>query len=153
MKKHIKHRHSPVPPGFEPDLGGIISKMQQQLASLDRKIDMLISRSSPSQRFDQPQRQGEPRQDNAYRPRPMHKAICADCSKECEVPFRPRPERPVYCQACFAKRKSGGPFKERQENRPPEARIVQESLFDKSHAGEKRRGADKKRPRVHKKKR
>lgn len=36
-------------------------------------------------------------------PREMHKAICADCGKECEVPFRPREGRPVYCKECYAK--------------------------------------------------
>ncbi len=35
----------------------------------------------------------------------MHKATCADCNKECEVPFKPREDRPVYCRECFAKRK------------------------------------------------
>ena len=36
-------------------------------------------------------------------PREMHKAICADCGKECEVPFRPKEGRPVYCKECYAK--------------------------------------------------
>lgn len=36
-------------------------------------------------------------------PREMHKAICADCKKECEVPFKPSQDRPVYCQDCFPK--------------------------------------------------
>ncbi|MBU9888350.1 MAG: DNA-directed RNA polymerase [Candidatus Omnitrophica bacterium] len=44
----------------------------------------------------------------AGRPREMHKANCADCKKECEVPFKPREDRPVYCNECFAKRKEGG---------------------------------------------
>jgi len=39
------------------------------------------------------------------RPREMHKAICADCKKECEVPFKPREDRPVYCKECFSKHK------------------------------------------------
>jgi replication factor A1 len=37
--------------------------------------------------------------------REMHKAVCADCGKECEVPFKPTEGRPVYCQECFAKRR------------------------------------------------
>jgi len=36
-------------------------------------------------------------------PRVMHKAICADCGKECEVPFEPREGRPVYCGECYPK--------------------------------------------------
>ncbi len=39
--------------------------------------------------------------------REMHKSVCADCGKECEVPFRPTGDRPVYCTECWAK------------NRPP----------------------------------
>ena len=39
------------------------------------------------------------------RPKEMHKAICADCKVECEVPFKPSGERPVYCRDCFAKHK------------------------------------------------
>ena len=35
-------------------------------------------------------------------PREMHKATCADCGKECEVPFKPRADRPVFCRDCFA---------------------------------------------------
>ncbi|MFZ3059079.1 MAG: CxxC-x17-CxxC domain-containing protein [Candidatus Methanoperedens sp.] len=38
-------------------------------------------------------------------PREMHKATCADCGKETEVPFKPSGDRPVYCQECFQKHK------------------------------------------------
>ncbi|HQP72109.1 MAG TPA: DNA-directed RNA polymerase [Methanoculleus sp.] len=36
-------------------------------------------------------------------PREMTKAICSDCGKECEVPFKPTEGRPVYCQDCLPK--------------------------------------------------
>jgi CxxC-x17-CxxC domain-containing protein len=36
-------------------------------------------------------------------PREMHKAVCADCKKECEVPFKPSGDRPVYCKECYPK--------------------------------------------------
>ena len=39
------------------------------------------------------------------RPREVHKAVCAECKQECEVPFKPSGDRPVYCKACFSKRK------------------------------------------------
>jgi len=35
--------------------------------------------------------------------REMHKAICADCKKECEVPFKPTEGRPVFCRDCYRK--------------------------------------------------
>lgn len=39
------------------------------------------------------------------RPREMHKAVCAECKKETEVPFKPSGDRPVYCKECFMKQK------------------------------------------------
>ncbi len=38
-------------------------------------------------------------------PRKMYKAICSECGKECEVPFKPVEGRPVYCRECYAKRR------------------------------------------------
>src|SRR3970282_1143575 len=34
-------------------------------------------------------------------PREMFDAVCARCSKETQVPFRPTGARPVYCSDCF----------------------------------------------------
>ena len=36
-----------------------------------------------------------------YGNRTMHKAICADCGNECEVPFKPTEGRDVYCRECY----------------------------------------------------
>jgi len=48
-----------------------------------------------------PRRQyGGPRED-----REMFKATCAECGKECEVPFKPAEDRPVYCQDCYRNKK------------------------------------------------
>lgn len=43
------------------------------------------------------------------RPREMHHATCGNCGKDCEVPFRPTGERPVYCSDCFEKMGNGEP--------------------------------------------
>jgi DNA-directed RNA polymerase len=49
--------------------------------------------------------------------RQMHKVICSECGMDCEVPFKPTGEKPVYCSNCFDKkggsrgdRRSGGNF-------------------------------------------
>ncbi len=42
------------------------------------------------------------------RPREVFKATCSECKKECEVPFKPREDRPVYCKDCYSKRKDSG---------------------------------------------
>jgi len=35
----------------------------------------------------------------------LYRAVCSDCGRECEVPFKPDPERPVYCRACWQVRR------------------------------------------------
>lgn len=46
----------------------------------------------------------------------FHKAVCADCKKTCEVPFRPNGEKPVFCRDCFGDKKDGGSRNERPSN-------------------------------------
>ncbi len=38
--------------------------------------------------------------------RQMYPAICAQCGKETMVPFKPRGDKPVYCQECYNKMKN-----------------------------------------------
>jgi len=45
---------------------------------------------------------------NRERPE-MHSAICSSCGKECQLPFRPSGDRPVYCSDCFAKTNGAEP--------------------------------------------
>jgi CxxC-x17-CxxC domain-containing protein len=46
---------------------------------------------------------GGPRRN--FGPREMFKAVCSDCGKECEVPFKPAEGRPVFCRDCYPKHK------------------------------------------------
>jgi len=39
------------------------------------------------------------------RPTEMFKAVCSECGKTCEVPFRPSGDKPVFCNECFGKKK------------------------------------------------
>lgn len=40
--------------------------------------------------------------------RQMFSAVCDNCGKDCQVPFRPSGEKPVYCSDCFEKMGNGG---------------------------------------------
>ncbi len=40
---------------------------------------------------------------DGYQNRQMYSAVCAQCGKDCEVPFEPRDGRPVYCSDCFGR--------------------------------------------------
>lgn len=37
----------------------------------------------------------------------MYKAVCSECKKSCDVPFRPSGDKPVYCRDCFAGKREG----------------------------------------------
>lgn len=52
---------------------------------------------------------GGGRSDRGSRPMQMFTAVCADCHKECEVPFRPDGRKPVYCSDCFGSHRDSGP--------------------------------------------
>jgi len=122
-RKKAKTAKPEAPAGslsVEQDIAGLLTMLVQKLASFEKKIDMVLSRTMappaeaprhPPAPVIVPQHRREPK--------PMYKAICADCRRDCEVPFRPSGERPVYCRECFARRKNNV-FKKPEEKRPPE---------------------------------
>ena len=139
----------------KPDIAELITQMQQQLASLEKKVDTLISQFSvrayqekpepkPFQRPQQPQNHGQVKHDTARMERPMYKAVCADCHKECEVPFRPSQDRPVYCKECYSKRRTGGAFKPSHDNKPKEKNMIAAQPISVPTAAETRKPAKKK---------
>ncbi len=121
-----------IEPQVEPDLAVAIDKIQRQLTLLENKIDTLISQASerpsggssyskPFQQFDSPRRFDRGNRESSFRDRSFTRAICSECKKECEVPFKPTGDRPVYCKECFSKRNeggSGGSFKDKFERKP-----------------------------------
>jgi len=100
MKKPLKN---------EVDMLNLINKMHSQLLELDKKVDTLIHRSLTETKSSLKPAvniapvPAKPRDHNNARI--MHTAICADCKKECTIPFKPSGDRPVYCKDCFSRRK------------------------------------------------
>jgi CxxC-x17-CxxC domain-containing protein len=39
--------------------------------------------------------------------RQMYPAVCAQCGKQTEVPFKPSGDRPVYCSDCYQQQRGG----------------------------------------------
>ena len=155
MKKIIKRKSSSVPQEDKPYITALINKMQEQLVSLEKKIDTLISQSSkkpaeekhfskPFQRFDRPRHHDRGDRDNNFRERSFTQVICSDCNKECEVPFKPSGDRPVYCKECFAKRKDRSQHKENYDNKPREQVFIPERHFDKQKNRENRKPGKRK---------
>lgn len=44
--------------------------------------------------------------------REMHEVTCAKCGKQCEVPFKPTGDKPVYCSSCFKTEGEGNSFRD-----------------------------------------
>ncbi|OGJ51899.1 hypothetical protein A2335_03280 [Candidatus Peregrinibacteria bacterium RIFOXYB2_FULL_32_7] len=44
-----------------------------------------------------------PERNNFTEDRQMYSATCSDCGKECQVPFQPSSDKPIYCNDCFKK--------------------------------------------------
>jgi CxxC-x17-CxxC domain-containing protein len=128
MKKNAKAKKSRKNKTAEPELPGLVeamAKLVERLEGMERKMDQVLGRVSnlpaeirravqDSQRpqvFHPPQSSSRPdqgpTQSQGPRERILHQAVCADCRKNCEVPFRPSGDRPVYCPECWAIRKVG----------------------------------------------
>ena len=48
--------------------------------------------------------------------RQMYKTTCSACGNECEVPFQPTGDRPVFCNNCFEKKGSAQPRRHNDRN-------------------------------------
>ncbi len=134
MKKVSKSKtKTAATPQVDPYLEGLMAKLLDRLTGLERKLDTVIAQTAakPSGSANggaprPPQNQGQNQDRNLNQQRPnaprppqenqnqqprrdrtMYEAICAECQKVCEVPFRPAEGRAVYCKECFGKRKGG----------------------------------------------
>ena len=140
------------------DVVELMTKIQEQLAVLDRKLDTFMTKSLTELAQAMPAVKsfvvqpaqtsvgGGNRQADHRAPRPMYRATCADCKKECEIPFKPSGDRPVYCKECFARRKSGHTFKPTPAHKPEPTPLLSPinnvaSEVSKSTAKEKKKTA------------
>lgn len=146
------------------EIVALVDKMHNQLVALEKKIDILISHTSAKPAGAHPAHKPfrehgnhgngiQRSQGNNFSQRVLHKAVCAECKKECEVPFKPTGDRPVYCKDCFAKRKaSSAQFKARPDSRPGAVAAVQAAHIAKPEAVIKKKPVEKKKPAAKKRK-
>jgi CxxC-x17-CxxC domain-containing protein len=48
---------------------------------------------------------------NQTEPIQIYKAVCVDCGSDCDVPFQPKTDKPVYCKKCWIQHKPNKPTK------------------------------------------
>lgn len=143
----------------EQDIVGLITTLVQKLVSLETKIDTVLSRilernielpkqqlplvtnvtTKPNQNFNLSSNSSPSSSSSVFSQqnkniRPMFKVICADCKKNCEVPFKPSNGRAVYCKECFTKRKTNRNFIPKVEEKPREVLLVQQPISKKTQA-------------------
>jgi len=69
----------------------------------------------------------------------LHNAVCDECGKDCQVPFRPSGDKPIYCSDCFKKkggrdsnRSSRRDFRRRNFDNRGSGRSSRNSIGDRS---------------------
>ncbi len=67
-----------------------------------------FSDKKPAKKFSGKDDRKAPYSDRGQWKPASHKAKCATCKKECEVPFKPNGKKPVLCKECF--QKEGGAY-------------------------------------------
>lgn len=130
----------------DPQLLDQMKRINERLYMLERKMDVLAnlikpnsaqvkvappkapqlqqqtSPINPSQIYNPPNNHNNHNNHNHQNHRPkerqMYQTICADCQKECEVPFKPTGDRPIYCKECFTRRRNGQGNKSNIPNAP-----------------------------------
>lgn len=135
MKKKPKDKNKSAESKIsaEQDIVGLITTLVERLVAVETKMDTVLKIiSSKSYELPKPQSFQAPAPRPHMDTRPMFKAVCAECSKECEIPFRPSNNRPVYCKDCWAKRKNAGAPVVRQEARPVERHHGEKPRMDRS---------------------
>lgn len=112
MKKKLKlNSKASAIPRIDPYLEGLMAKLVERLVRLETKIDAVLTQTAikPSVNGESAKLiQSAPQKEPARKERVLYEAMCADCHKVCEVPFKPAEGRAVYCKECFARRRSGG---------------------------------------------
>lgn len=57
----------------------------------------------------------------------MHQAVCDECGNDCEVPFRPTGDKPIYCSNCF---KDKGGSRDSGNRRDSRASFGEKPMFE-----------------------
>jgi CxxC-x17-CxxC domain-containing protein len=96
------------------ELEDLLCEFQERFNAIESKVDTLLSKTAVLTRLIGTERDPAFKNrasvvkkfpeihDRDPRKRQLHKAVCAECSKTCEVPFVPKVGRPVYCKECYS---------------------------------------------------
>lgn len=147
MKKSSKTKSSQTQASATQDIVGLITTLVERLVSLETKMDTVLSRI-PTRPAEPPRQHHLPPVPHALsgNRRPMYKAICANCGKNCEVPFKPSAGRSVYCKGCYSARRNNGSSAPRADMQPKETQPMHARHPGKPQVAKPAASAGKKKP-------
>jgi CxxC-x17-CxxC domain-containing protein len=76
-------------------------KEEIEAPEVEEKIEEEVPKEETTETTEEPK--AEVTEEKSGFERKMYKATCADCRKECEVPFKPIEGRKIYCRDCYRK--------------------------------------------------
>ena len=147
MKKNSKTKSSQTQASATQDIVGLITTLVERLVSLETKMDTVLSRL-PTRPAEPPRQHHLPPVPHALprNTRQMYTVICADCGKNCEVPFKPSAGRSVYCKGCYSARRNNGSSRPRADMRPKETQPMHARHPEKPQVAKPVASAGKKKP-------
>ena len=141
MEKYSKYKKFEGRSKDKSDIEETIFKMQKQMNRIEEKLDSILDHSPKSSKGFSLHHGGDSSR-RGYGPieRTYTKAVCSQCKNECELPFKPTGDRPVFCSECFAKN-------QKENSSYPASRDTrgEERSFSRERRPEKRRSTITKR--------
>lgn len=103
------------------------SQLREEITNL---ASVLANRDTQNDRTGNRERDERRGDERKKKKRKAYPAVCSDCGKDTDVPFKPDPEKPVYCKECFEKRKVAGtvPPKKEDNSMQKEAQRIKNEL-------------------------
>ena len=129
------------------DIAELFYQLNQRLSVIEKKIDTLISKPSAPKdsfrSFDNSKRRDNNRDNDFHKEKSFTRVICSKCSKECEIPFKPTDNRPVFCKECFSKNDRKDSFGAKRENRSKERSFSRRDSSESFKFGKKSKTSGK----------
>jgi len=129
------------------DITELFDQLNQRLSVIEKKIDTLISKPSAPKdsfrSFDNSKRRDNNRDSNFREEKSFTRVVCSKCAKECEIPFKPTGNRPVFCKECFSKNERTDSFGAKRDNRSKERSFSKRDSSESFKFGKKSKASGK----------
>jgi CxxC-x17-CxxC domain-containing protein len=118
--------------------------LSAKIKGIEEKIDTWIARSEVLERKISEERETRGnvhtrvekkysgKKDDYSSDRKLYKVVCDECKQNCEVPFIPRGDWPVYCKTCNTRKKEANKFSKPSNRNERSSRVFNAGKSDRS---------------------